>query len=220
LLKKDKQIDKIIEKPIAPDVTSGFIIYLSTNNLTKRGEKMAKTSWKIGELASQCGITVRTLRHYHQIGLLVPSEFTEAGHRLYTKADASKLQQILSLKQLGFSLEEIYNFIVNPNYDPMLVVQTQLEIINEQIKLKEKLRKELEQLQILMSLNQNISADQLLKIMELIRMNESNYLTPELVEKMRASLNSLTEEKKLKLKKMLPLVDETQKQALQKMIIK
>ncbi|MGV7003120.1 MerR family transcriptional regulator [Priestia megaterium] len=181
---------------------------------------MAKTSWKIGELASQCGITVRTLRHYHQIGLLVPSEFTEAGHRLYTKADASKLQQILSLKQLGFSLEEIYNFIVNPNYDPMLVVQTQLEIINEQIKLKEKLRKELEQLQILMSLNQNISADQLLKIMELIRMNESNYLTPELVEKMRASLNSLTEEKKLKLKKMLPLVDETQKQALQKMIIK
>lgn len=220
MLKKDKQIDKIIEKPIAPDVTSGFIIYLSTNNLTKRGEKMEKISWEIGELASQCGITVRTLRHYHQIGLLVPSEFTEAGHRLYTKTDASKLQQILSLKQLGFSLEEIYNFIVNPNYDPMLVVQAQLEIINEQIKLKEKLRKELEQLQILMSLNQNISADQLLKIMELIRMNDSNYLTPELVEKMRASLNSLTEEKKLKLKKMLPLVDEPQKQALQKMIIK
>ncbi|MBT2668051.1 MerR family transcriptional regulator [Bacillus sp. ISL-4] len=181
---------------------------------------MTKNFWKIGELASQCGITVRTLHHYHQIGLLVPSEFTEAGHRLYTKADASKLQQILSLKQLGFSLEEIYNFFVNPNYNPMLVVQAQLEIINEQIKLKEKLRKELEQLQTLASLNQNISADQLLKIMELIRMSESNYLTPELVEKMRASFNSLTEEKKLKLKKMLPLVDETQKQALQKMIIK
>lgn len=83
---------------------------------------MPKTSWKIGELASQCGITVRTLHHYHQIGLLVPSEFTEAGHRIYTKADASKLQQILSLKQLGLSLEEIYNFIVNPNYNPILVV--------------------------------------------------------------------------------------------------
>jgi len=181
---------------------------------------MPKISWKIGELASQCGITVRTLHHYHQIGLLVPSEFTEAGHRLYTKADASKLQQILSLKQLGFSLEEIYNFIVNPNYNPMLVVQAQLEIINEQIKLKEKLRNELEQLQTLMSLNKNISIDQLLKIMELIRMNKNNYLTPELVEKMKASLNSLTEEKKLKLKKMLPLVDKTKKQALQKMIIK
>lgn len=150
----------------------------------------------------------------------MPSEFTEAGHRLYTKADASKLQQILSLKQLGFSLEEIYNFIINPDYNPMLVVQAQLEIINEQIKLKEKLRSELEQLQTLMSLNQNISVDQLLKIMELIRMNEKNYLTPELVEKMRATLNNLTEEKKLKLKKMLTIVDETQKQTLQKMIIK
>ncbi|NEY18929.1 MerR family transcriptional regulator [Bacillus ginsengihumi] len=181
---------------------------------------MPKTTWKIGELASQCEITVRTLHHYHQIGLLVPSEFTEAGHRLYTKADASKLQQILSLKQLGFSLEEIYNFIVNPNYDPMLVVQAQLEVINEQIKLKEKLRNKLEQLQKLILLNQHISTDQLLKIMELIRMNESNYITPELVERMRASLNNLTEEKKLKLKKMLPLVDETQKQTLQKMIIK
>lgn len=177
---------------------------------------MQKETWKIGELASQCGITVRTLHHYHQIGLLVPSEFTEAGHRLYTKADASKLQQILSLKQLGFSLEEIYNFIINPDYNPMLVVQAQLEIINEQIKLKEKLRTELEQLQTLMLLNQNISVDQLLKIMELIRMNERNYLTPELVEKMRATLNSLTEEKKIKLKKMLTIVDETQKQALQK----
>ena len=181
---------------------------------------MPKTTWKIGELASQCGITVRTLHHYHQIGLLVPSEFTEAGHRLYTKSDLSKLHQILSLKQLGLSLGEINNFIRNPDYNPMLVVQTQLEIIHDQIKSKEKLRYELEQLQTLLSFNQNIGADHLLKIMELIRMNESNYLAPELVEKMRAFLNSLTEEKKLKLKKMLPLVDETQKQALQKMIFK
>ncbi|MFZ5966463.1 MAG: MerR family transcriptional regulator [Bacillota bacterium] len=162
---------------------------------------MPKTTWKIGELASRCGITVRTLHHYHQIGLLVPSEITEAGHRLYTESDVSKLQQILSLKQLGLSLEEIHNFIENPNYNPMLVVQAQLEIINEQIKLKEKLRYELEQLQTLLSFNQNISADQLLKIMELIRMNENNYLTPELVEKMRAFLNSLTEEQKSKLQK-------------------
>ncbi|WP_430509314.1 MerR family transcriptional regulator [Gottfriedia solisilvae] len=167
---------------------------------------MPKTSWKIGELASQCGITVRTLHHYHQIGLLVPSEFTDAGHRLYTKADATKLQQILSLKQLGLSLEEIFNFLVNPNFDPILVVQAHLDIINEQIKLKEKLRDELEQLHAIMSLNKNISADQLLKILELIRMNESNYLKPELIEKMRALLESLPEEKKLKMKKMLPLL--------------
>ncbi|MGA8942766.1 MAG: MerR family transcriptional regulator [Thermoactinomyces sp.] len=181
---------------------------------------MAKGTWKIGELASQCGITVRTLHHYHKIGLLVPSEFTESGHRLYTKDDVLKLQQILSLKQLGLSLREIQNIIENPDFNLMHAVQAQLEIINEQIKLKEKLRSELEQLQTLLSFNQNISADQLFKIMELIRMNESNYLTPELVEKLKAFHKNLTEEMKSKLKKHLPHVDETQRQALRKMILK
>jgi len=181
---------------------------------------MSKTTCKIGELASQCGITVRTLHHYHQISLLVPSEFTEAGHRLYTKDDVSKLQQILSLKQLGLSLEEIHNFIENPDYNPMLVVQAHLEIINEQINIKEKLRDELEQLQTLLSFNQNIGTEQLLKILELIRMNENNYLTPELVEKLKAFHSSLTEDQKSKLKKQLPRVDETKVKALKKMILK
>ncbi|MDQ7096643.1 MerR family transcriptional regulator [Desulfosporosinus sp. PR] len=181
---------------------------------------MSKTTWKIGELASQCGITVRTLHHYHQIGLLVPSEYTEAGHRLYTKSDLSKLQQILSLKQLGLSLEDIHDFIEDPSYNPMLVVQAQLEIINEQIKLKEKLRHELEQIQALLSLNNDISADQLLKILELIRMNENNYLTPELVEKLKAFHDNLTADQKSRLKMQLPLVNEAQIQALKKMILK
>jgi MerR family transcriptional regulator, thiopeptide resistance regulator len=121
---------------------------------------------------------------------------------------------------LGFSLEDINKLIVNPDYNPLLVVQAQLEVINDQIKSKEKLRNELEQLQTLMSLNQNISVDQLLKIMELIRMNESDFLKTELIEKMRASLKSLPEEKKTKLKEMLPLLDEKQKQALRKEISK
>lgn len=181
---------------------------------------MPKTTWKIGELASQCGITIRTLHHYHQIGLLVPSEFTEARHRLYTKADVSKLQQILSLKQLGLSLEEIYIFIENPNYNPMLVVQAHLEIISEQIKFKEKLLHELEQVQTLLSFNKDINVDQLLKILELIRMNENNYLKPELVEKLKASYSSLTEDQKSKLQKQLPLVDEKQIQTLKEMILK
>lgn len=181
---------------------------------------MANTTWKIGELASQCGITVRTLHHYHQIGLLVPSEFTEAGHRLYTKDDASKLLQILFFKQLGLSLEEIQNLMENSDYDPMIVVQTQLEILNEQIKLKEKLRYELEQLKTLLSFNENIKTDQLLKIMELIRMNENNYLTPELVENLKAFHTNHKEEMKAKLQKHLPVVDETKRQALRKMILK
>jgi len=62
--------------------------------------------------------------------------------------------------------------------------------------------------------------DQLLKIMELIRMNENNYLTPELIEKLKTFHNSLTEDQRSKLQKQLPFVDETQIQALKKMILK
>jgi DNA-binding transcriptional MerR regulator len=52
-------------------------------------------------------VTVRTLRYYDREGLLSPSRRTEAGHRLYTDADLARLQQILALKFLGFSLDEI-----------------------------------------------------------------------------------------------------------------
>lgn len=162
---------------------------------------MQTTTWKIGALASETGITVRTLHHYHQTGLLVPSEYTESGHRLYTKSDIARLQQILSLKQLGLSLEEIHSFIDKPNYNPILVVQTQLENITGQIKLKEKLRLELEQLRILLLNNQDIGADKLFKLMEVIQMNGQNYLTPDQVEKMKALNNGFTEEQKAEMKK-------------------
>ena len=66
---------------------------------------------KVGELARRTGLTVRTLHHYDAIGLLRPSGRTDSahgsGHRLYTAADVARLQQILSLKHLGFGLEQI-----------------------------------------------------------------------------------------------------------------
>jgi MerR family transcriptional regulator, thiopeptide resistance regulator len=104
---------------------------------------MQKITWKIGELASKSGITVRTLHHYHKIGLLVPSEFSETGHRLYTKSDISMLQQILSLKQMRLSLKEIQEVIENPSYNLNLLVKTQIENIKKQISIKEKLCHEL-----------------------------------------------------------------------------
>ncbi|MEG0775540.1 Hsp33 family molecular chaperone HslO [Clostridium sp.] len=53
------------------------------------------------------GRTIRTLHHYDAIGLICPLVHTNAGHRLYSECDIIKLQQIISLKQIGFSLEEI-----------------------------------------------------------------------------------------------------------------
>lgn len=63
--------------------------------------------WKVGDLASLTGLTVRTLRYYDQIGLFSPSGHSGSGHRMYNEADIQRLQKILSLKDLGLSLEEI-----------------------------------------------------------------------------------------------------------------
>ncbi len=59
------------------------------------------------QFAEKASVSVRTLRYYDSVGLLCPAEYTEAGYRLYTDSDLSRLQQILALKFLGFSLEEI-----------------------------------------------------------------------------------------------------------------
>jgi DNA-binding transcriptional MerR regulator len=72
---------------------------LKENNLT------------IGELAKLVNITVRTLRYYDNIGLLTPSDYKEGGHRLYSLDDYKRLQQIQSLKFLGFSLKSIEDLL-------------------------------------------------------------------------------------------------------------
>ncbi len=61
----------------------------------------------VGEVAKKMGVTVRTLQYYHREGLFEPSAKSEGGRRLYTDKDLIKLHQILSLKSLGFSLENI-----------------------------------------------------------------------------------------------------------------
>jgi len=62
---------------------------------------------KIGELAKKTGVSVRTLHHYDEIGLLMPSARSESEHRIYDKSDIVRLHQILALKRLNLSLEEI-----------------------------------------------------------------------------------------------------------------
>src|SRR3954453_23159039 len=62
---------------------------------------------RIGELARASGMTVRALRHYDEIGLLVPSQRTQAGYRLYGDEDVVRLAQIVALRGLGLALDEI-----------------------------------------------------------------------------------------------------------------
>ena len=61
----------------------------------------------VGEIAKKMGVTIRTLQYYDKEGLLTPSSESEGGRRLYTDKDLLMLNQIISLKSLGFSLEDI-----------------------------------------------------------------------------------------------------------------
>ena len=60
-----------------------------------------------GEFARKANVTIRTLRFYDKQGILKPNKISSSGYRLYTDEDFGRLQKILSLKYLGFSLEEI-----------------------------------------------------------------------------------------------------------------
>ncbi|MCM1974364.1 MULTISPECIES: MerR family transcriptional regulator [Streptomyces] len=95
-------------------------------------------SYSVGQVAGFAGVTVRTLHHYDDIGLLAPSERNRAGHRRYSDADLDRLQQILFYRELGFPLEEVAALLDDPDTDPRAHLRRQHELLTARI---EKLRK-------------------------------------------------------------------------------
>lgn len=76
---------------------------------------------KIGEFSRLCKVTVRTLRHYEEIGLLVPDVVDSwTGYRYYAVAQLQKMLDIIELKSLGFSLEEIRDLYDDSNHKPAI----------------------------------------------------------------------------------------------------
>src|SRR4029079_12836591 len=78
---------------------------------------------KVGELARRTGLTVRTLHHYDEIGLLRPSLHTGSGHRLYAAEVVARLQLIVWLRQLGFSLEQVRAALDRADFSPLEVIR-------------------------------------------------------------------------------------------------
>lgn len=72
---------------------------------------------RVKEVADLVGISVRTLHHYDDIGLLHPDGTTESGYRLYSDGNLETLQQILLFRELGFSLQRIKEIIQSPSFD-------------------------------------------------------------------------------------------------------
>ncbi len=89
----------------------------------------------VGEVAKKMDVTVRTLQHYDKEGLLSPSAVSDGGRRLYTDKDIIKLHQILSLKHLGFSLDDIRNRLIplDAPADVAQLLSEQADVIREKI---------------------------------------------------------------------------------------
>jgi len=148
---------------------------------------------KVGELARRTGLTVRTLHHYDAIGLLRPSLHTEAGYRLYTDGDIARLQQVVSLRQLGFSLEEVRDCLNRPGFSPLEVIDLHLARLREQIQLQRKLWERLEAVAAHLRAAGEVSADEFLRTIEGMTMMEK-YFTPEQLELIRTRREQLGEE--------------------------
>jgi DNA-binding transcriptional MerR regulator len=95
---------------------------------------------KIGELARRAGLTVRALRHYGDIGLLVPSERSSGGYRLYDRKDVARLYRIQALRRLDLSLTEIGALLDNAAGGLSEIVERQVAQLDREIRQASALR--------------------------------------------------------------------------------
>lgn len=105
----------------------------------------------VGEVARKMGVTVRTLQYYDKEGLLSPSAESEGGRRLYTDKDLVMLHQIVSLKSLGFSLEDIKGRLIS--------LETPADVANTLTEQADDIRQKIEQLTASLSAIEQLKAE-------------------------------------------------------------
>ena len=105
----------------------------------------------VGEIAKKMGVTIRTLQYYDKEGLLTPSAESEGGRRLYTDKDLLMLNQIISLKSLGFSLEDIKG--------RLFPLETPEEVAYALTEQAEDIRKKIEKLKVSLSAIEQLKAE-------------------------------------------------------------
>ncbi|MFN2166742.1 MAG: MerR family transcriptional regulator, partial [Anaerolineae bacterium] len=90
-------------------------------------------SYTVSQLARMAGVTVRTLHHYDQIGLLRPTARTEAGYRLYREPELLRLQQILFFKELDMPLEQIRQVLDDPGFDQVTALEQHRRLLQRRM---------------------------------------------------------------------------------------
>jgi DNA-binding transcriptional MerR regulator len=144
--------------------------------------------WKIGELAQRTGLTVRTLHHYDEIGLLSPAERSDGGQRVYDEAGVQRLYRIVSLRSLGFPLDAIAQALDSERFDPRAAVDDHVARLEAQIAHEQRL------LGVLKTLRERLDADDFLTAIEELTMRE-RYYTPDQLAELEQRREALGEDK-------------------------
>lgn len=87
------------------------------------------TLWRVGQVADMAHVTVRTLHHWDDIGLLAPSDRSDAGYRLYSRDDLDRLYRILLYRELGLPLDAIADLLDDPETDRRSALREQRELL-------------------------------------------------------------------------------------------
>jgi MerR family transcriptional regulator, thiopeptide resistance regulator len=131
--------------------------------------------WRVGRLADATGVTVRTLHHYEDVGVLIPSRRTEAGHRVYGDADIRRLYRVMALRALEMTLVEIRETL-DHGADLATVLRAHLNHVEQSLDRQRMLRDRLAGL--CERIDEGVSAHDLVTTIEGMAMHE-RYFTEE-----------------------------------------
>jgi DNA-binding transcriptional MerR regulator len=174
--------------------------------------------YSTGRFAQRASVSVRTLRFYDRTGLLVPSERTDAGYRMYTDEDLPRLQQVLALKFLGFSLDEIKHCLATGPRRLQQSLAQQKAMVREKRAQLDAILQAIEQAERHLEAEES-TFESLVRVIEVIQMQQkkdwvNKYFTPEQQQKMqKLSESAYSEQARQKLAARGPWTEEDQKRA-------
>jgi DNA-binding transcriptional MerR regulator len=131
-----------------------------------------KKNYLVKEFADLTRVTVRTLHYYDQIGLLKPSFEKANGYRVYTDADLLKLQQIVTLKFMGFSLAQVRELLDRKGYEAVKSLRVQAAAVRDEIARLRQASRAIERVIDSLEGQGRINRKKLVEIMEVIQMGE------------------------------------------------
>ena len=124
-----KTLKKLLTVTLRNSVIYSYSKFTHICTNQKGGDKMKSSYKTVNEVSRLSGVSVRTLHHYDEIGLLKPAYVAPNGYRMYDDTSLKKLQSILLFRELEFPLKEIKNMVNNPDFNSSEAIKDQLGLL-------------------------------------------------------------------------------------------